>query len=601
MAGKRTRERLPEPTRACRAGILIALVATGLSVGHAAQTPVAPAVDYSWVPVLEPSDTVVPDPPGGRWLIDGNGLEYTLIRWRKHEGYYELEDGGKTVRLRYGLRLTVEHQDEQFLYLRWFRTAPIREHLAAAPPAGRAPDAEAPSTYRTAIPERDTLRVAAWDEGLPRSGQWRNGFAIADLNGDGHLDLVHGPPRKGRFAEPVVFLGDGAGHWRQWREARFPPFPYDYGAVAAGDLDGDGRIDLVFGVHLTGLLALRGDGKGGFTPWSRGLPVRPRGGSPSPGHKPPPSAPGFTSRALTLADWNGDGRLDILALSEGPASPRQFKEGPEAPLGKMIFLNRGDGSWQPLRGPGAMAGDSIKAADLDGDGRLDFVTDSRILGSADLVNYGEPGGTWRVGSLPQPRRQLRARAVAVGDFDRDGRLDLAVSFQSQQGAETWRGLDVFFQTAAEPRWRRVSVWAAGAGSAETLTTLGVGDLNGDGHQDLVALTGKGEVWLFVNDGAGDFSLERRPEADLGRAHVDCAGYAVSFVDLDGDGRGEIVASFAGEPGSEVLLGRAFPQRCRAGGALRVFKVVRAPGCVEQTRGGKTSMPDRGTKEDPCEH
>lgn len=219
-----------------------------------------------------------------------------------------------------------------------------------------------------------------------------------------------------------------------------------------------------------------------------------------------------------------------------------------------------------------MAGDSIRAVDLDGDGRLDFVTDSRVLGSIELLNYGEPSGTWRTVSLPHSRGRLRVHAVAVGDFDRDGRRDLVVSFQSQDGAEVRRGLDVFFQSATEARWRRVSVWAADAHAAEPVTALGVGDLDGDGHEDLVALTAKGEVWLFVNDGKGDFSLERRPEADLGRTHLHCAGYAVSVVDLDGDGRSEIVASFAGEPGSEVMLGGALPPRCRAGGALRVFKV-----------------------------
>ena len=571
-----------DPTRVRAAGILLTLLATGLSGGHAAQTSTPTAAsDYAWAPIVEPGDSAVPDPPGGKWLVDANGFEYTLIRWRKHEGYYQLEDGGKAVRLRYGLRLTVEHQDEQYLYLRWFRTAPIQERLAAAT-AGRAPDTEAiRSSYRTGIREQDTLRLEAWDDGLPRAGQWRNSFAIADLNGDGHLDLVHLPPRKGRFAEPIIFLGDGAGRWRQWREARFPPLPYDYGSVAAGDLDGDGQIDLVLAVHLTGLFALRGNGKGGFTPWSLGLPVRQRGSSPSPQHGPPPvkappapaGSPAFTSRALTLADWNGDGRLDILALSEGPTSPRQFRGGTTAPLGKVIFLNRGDGSWQPLHGPGVMTGDSIRVADLDGDGRLDFVTDSRVSGSAELLNYGEPGGTWRVASLPQPRGGLRVHAVAVGDFDRDGRRDVAVSFQSQEGGEVRRGLDVFFGSATEPSWRRVSIWAADARVAEAMTALGVGDLDGDGDQDLVALTAKGEVWLFVNDGKGDFALERRPEADLGRAHLHCAGYAVSVVDLDGDGRSEIVASFAGEPGSEAMLRGVLPPRCRAGGALRAFKVV----------------------------
>jgi hypothetical protein len=108
-----------------------------------------------------------------------------------------------------------------------------------------------------------------------------------------------------------------------------------------------------------------------------------------------------------------------------------------------------------------------------------------------------------------------------------------------------------------------------------MTALAAGDLDGDGHPDLVALTERGEMRLFVNDGRGDFARELTPEADPGREHVYCAGYAVRVVDLDGDARGEIVAAFAGEPGSEAMLVGALPARCRAEGALRVFKVLPA--------------------------
>jgi hypothetical protein len=550
----------------------------------------AAARDYTWVPLVEPSDTTVPDPPDGRWLVDENGLEYTLFRWPRHEGYYRFDDEQrKTVTLRYGMRLTVEHHDERYLYLRWYRIAPIRERLDAARAAAAADVAAIRAGYRTAIPERDALRLEPWDEGLPRAGQWRNGFAVADMNGDGHLDLAHGPPRKGPLAEPVIFLGDGAGHWRRWREARFPPLPYGYGDVAAADLDGDGQMDVVLAAHLTGLFALRGDGAGGFTAWSAGLPVRsrPAGRSPPPARGRPPASPvvrdappagplAFTSRALALADWNGDGRLDILALAEGPTSVRAVADGAAPALGKVIFLNRGDGSWQAVHGPGALMGDSILTVDLDGDGRLDFVTDSRVVGSADLLNYGEPGGTWRVAALPGARARMRAYAVAVADFDRDGRRDLAVSFQSQEGGEVRRGLDVYFGAAGEAGWRRVSVWAGEGTATDAMTALAAGDLDGDGHPDLVALTARGETWVFVNDGRGDFVLDRSPEADPGREHLYCAGYAARLVDLDGDGRAELVTAFAGEPGSEAMLRGILPARCRAEGALRAWKVVPGP-------------------------
>jgi len=58
------------------------------------------------------------------------------------------------------------------------------------------------------------LRFTPFGQGLPPSGQWREGFAITDMNGDGHPDIVSGPPRKAPGAGPVIFLGNGKGSCR---------------------------------------------------------------------------------------------------------------------------------------------------------------------------------------------------------------------------------------------------------------------------------------------------------------------------------------------------------------------------------------------------
>jgi FG-GAP-like repeat/FG-GAP repeat len=568
---------------------MAALLAVLLAAGRAgaqesrAGGPLAP--DYSWVPIVEPGDNAVPDPPGGEWLIDGAGLEYTLFRWEKHPGYYRFDqDDERVVTLRNGIRFTVEHHDDRYLYLRWYRTGPIAERIGSARTAADA--ATLPPSHRDDIPEQDLLRLEPWDEGLPRAGQWRNGFAVADLDGDGHLDIAHGPPRKGPFAEPVVFLGDGAGHWRRWVEARFPPLPYDYGDIAAGDLDGDGRMDLALAAHNSGLFALYGDGAGRFVSRSEGLPLRRRIASgaaaiPEQDEAPPPpetapDPPTFTSRAIALADWNHDGRLDLLALAEGPTAVRELAAG-EPPLGKVIFLNQEDSRWHARFGPGALMGDTLLPVDLDRDGSLDFVTDSRVVGSAELLNYGAPDGTWSVASLPDPPPGLRVRAIAVADFDADGRHDLALAFKSRAAGERagrW-GLDVLFGTAAPPGWRPSSAWGGEArDDADGPTALAAGDLDGDGDADLVTLAEDGTTSLLINDGAGAFTLDRAPETDPAPEHRYCAGYSTAIVDLDGDGRAEVVAAFAGEPGSESMLFGAVPARCRAQGALRVWKVSR---------------------------
>jgi hypothetical protein len=243
-----------------------------------------------------------------------------------------------------------------------------------------------------------------------------------------------------------------------------------------------------------------------------------------------------------------------------------------SPAGKLIFRNLGGDGWQAISGPGELLGDAIVPSDLDRDGRLDFVTDSRVVGSAELLNFGAEDGGWSTASLPDPHPRLRTTAVAIADFDSDGWPDLALAFRAR-GAETaWQGLDLLFGAPGRD-WRRASVWGAPdrIDGAET-TTLAAGDLDADGDADLVVLDAFGATRLSINDGHGGFTFDPTPETDPAPEHRFCAGYSAAIVDLDSDGTAEVVTAFAGEPGSESLVAAA--KRCRAQGALRVWKVAR---------------------------
>jgi hypothetical protein len=459
------------------------------------------------------------------------------------------------VRTTWGITLDVVGEDETSYRYKLYEVTDTTPVPAATPSASDRKKVAA--SYASAVRGSQRLVFTPFGAGLPSQGQWRDGFALADVNGDGAVDLVHGPPRA---AQPVprIFLGDGKGSWRVWREAQYPPLSYDYGDAEAADLDADGHVDLVLSAHLRGFAALRGDGRGGFTDMGRGLDlVKPGGAAP----------PAFSSRAFELVDWNGDGRLDILALGEGPRldlerGGRRAVAG--AAMGVGLFLNEGAKGWRraDTRDPAdGIFGQAIGAGDFDADGRRDFATASGILGRTDLVRMGTADGGWRRVAVPAIRPSY-VRTVAVADFDADGRDDVAVGYVSWE-LETWRsGIDVLLARPGDGFERRV---LSAVEDKTGVYALATGDLDGDRNRDLVALSGDGEVIVFLGDGRGGFTRERKPPPPWPGI---CRGVHVALRDLDGDGRDEIVAAFAEERSDTTGI-----ERCPNGGGLTAWKAA----------------------------
>ncbi|NOT57728.1 MAG: VCBS repeat-containing protein [Deltaproteobacteria bacterium] len=475
-------------------------------------------------------------------LTDPDGQQYTLKRLAKKDLRYHKRADGSVRVLPYFL-YQLAREDDDYLYVKEYLT-PKDEAAPTPSPAVQPAEAVQPAPLPPVTLESvNRLTLTPFSDGLPTQGQWRNRFDIADMNGDGHLDIVHGPPRKGGGG-PRIFLGDSAGHWLPWKDAVYPRAGYDYGAVAVADFNGDTSLDLALAVHLKGLTVLLGDGKGAFR-----LGAGPEVFEPD-------AATRFTSRALVAHDWNRDGKADLIALGEGP---RPGGKGGGS-FGTVVYLNQGSDQWRKQRLSAAdnVFGDTLAAGDVNNDGQTDILTASLAFDNKKLVQYG--GGDTAAAEIAALPPRAYTYAVALADVDQDQRDDVIVGALSQEG-EQWSVPLTVLLSRADGTWPQVTL--ANSSSRNVISALAAGDIDGDKNTDITALDSDGLLRLFLGDGKGGFVEEQ--SAEVPSLGAGCRGYHLRLVDLNADSRAEIIASFASEP--VVLSGQ---MGCAGNGRLQVW-------------------------------
>ena len=368
-------------------------------------------------------------------------------------------------------------------------------------------------------PFMESVRFEAMTAGLPTDGRWQMGFAVADMNEDGHPDLIFPPRRKGYPVAPAIYVGDGRGGFQLWRDARWPQdAPWDYGDVVAGDFDGDGHQDLAFAIHFKSQFVLYGDGKGRFP---RADTLR----SPD---------PRVTSRAVTAGDFDGDGRQDLAFMAEVDYDVTSSAK-MEGAITTWVLLNRG-ASWQlSHKGlPTNMIGDVIRAADHDSDGRPDLILSSNTLGRRFLVFTLGDDGAWQSAE----HRGVLSAAYHYDVESIGGEVFATfVQFRHRKGGtEARNGLVRYPMTSGEDEFvvGQPLVWDKERN--DVFFRLAVGDIDGDGRTDLVASRRGGGLEVYLQTEEGSFYRERGSELeDVGRA------FDIRLLDLDGDGRDDLIA------------------------------------------------------------
>jgi hypothetical protein len=432
-------------------------------------------------------------------------------------------------------------EDDEYYYVKTDKVIPEEEALKrqARERAGLSTDPSAPAPARVPTPPPSDyesvmpLRVPASfrleqikDSGLPEGGMWRASFSIADMNGDGIPDIVAPPARLTGDTKLHIWLGDGKGHFTPWKLTfiesgkEYPDFALDYGGVAIGDLDGDGRLDVVAASHNRGLVALFGDGKGTFVISRKGF----RGTD-------------FSTQAVALADLDRDGKLDIIAASDkyeaGTASWNRDQVQVYLYTGNRAFQKKTDGILD------ASFSMTAEAWDFDRDGRADVLLGSRVYGAVLLLFKGKGDGTLEQVVVPDTEVWSYHFGLAPGTFGKDRApafADLFFKGSVEGRALSAAGINVHVHRKGQ--WEKHVVWREKASGA-VLNTIAFGDLDGDGLDDVVfpdTLRGQLRIFLQQPDGTFQEAVEKDEPS------IRPVAQSVRLIDLNGDGRLDVVLS-----------------------------------------------------------
>ncbi len=392
---------------------------------------------------------------------------------------------------------------------------------ALGPKIGDTPDFEQTLVNCSAAGPRSFQVPAGWRLLSDQLGTTSRNPVIGDLIGNGTMFAIGSSPTGGNSMDVVVFNSDITTKSSTILQTGNNPEGY-----LVADFNGDGIRDL--------LVVTYGDGTSGqVTVYLSNGDGTLEPGISSPAGSGPASAAAF--------DFNKDGKLDVAIASFSG--------------GVSILLGNGDGTFAPPASyPTGTISTSVAAADLNGDGNADLVV-GNVSGTESpgtlSVLIGDGKGAFKPATTVVSN--LSPLAVAIGDLNKDGKPDLAVS-------DNYSGILTVMLGDGKGGFSQAGQYLALSNS------LFITDVDGDGNPDVVIASGHPDgLMASVNGfltssmmvlfGKGDGTLIGAPAYSTG-AFTDTTPNSIALADFNGDGIQDMAVAANGSEDVWVMLGNS---------------------------------------------